>query len=326
MAFHVCLGAAVTVAALTGAGITATPIDRSDPPSSNVPTDASVNLTASARMLPPWPWVVAPEALAAHRGDPQTAASTAAVADDPASTADRIDEDFIEFRTDVRTVFTPFANQLGYVGKQLYVGFNFVESIAASAVFNSTDVLRGEGFFTNLGDFARDVVLAAVWVVADELYLHVPGLPPIVALPDRPPAEYVPGWRRPLPPQPGRDLVVPVPYVPPTEDSAAAGDSSADAGLTNAEVEESDTEQTRPDEPHDAGHDETEEAAPTAAEESSEEPAKEPAEQPAKEPAEKPTDDTDDTVGNDSSEGDPSADKAQATGSDNQNSTHSTEE
>lgn len=321
MGLHLQSGAALAVAALAGATIMATPIAPPRPVASNLDTDAAVNLTASSRPLYPWPWVFAPEATASHRDGSQAAAPTIAD-DDTLSTADRIDEDFIDFRTDVRTVFTPFANQLGYVGKQLYVGFNFVESISASAVFNSTDVLRGEGFFTNLGDFARDVVLAAVWVVADELYLHVPGLPPIVVLPDRPPSEYVPGWRRPLPPQPGRDLVVPVPYVPPTDgsaeasadavtadDDAAAGtddsaapeddatDESADsaavegdsvaAGFTNAEKQNEDTAGAAP-----AG---TEDAGQTSAGEPTDESAEETAEGTAEETTENnDADDSDD--------------------------------
>jgi hypothetical protein len=67
-----------------------------------------------------------------------------------------------------------------------------------------------------------------VYVVVDELYLAIPGLPPIVVLPDRPPVDRPLDWRRPLPPQPGRDLVVP--FDPQPEDmQSVASDESAEA-------------------------------------------------------------------------------------------------
>ena len=105
---------------------------------------------------------------------------------------------------------------------------NFGESIVASAVFNGTDMMRGEGVLTNLGEIAYDIVLAGVYVVVDQLYLAIPGLPPIVVLPDRPPVDRPLDWRRPLPPQPGRDLVVP--FDPQPEDmQSVASDESAEA-------------------------------------------------------------------------------------------------
>lgn len=198
MAFNLRVSAVVTATAVTGGIVLATPAEApatAPPPSYAY---APVELTASSLLL------------------------------EPSATPDQIDQSFIDFRTSVRVAFTPAANQLGYLGKQLYIGFNFGESIIASAVFNGTDVLRGEGFVKNLGEFANDVFLAAVWIVADEAYLHIPGLPPIVTLPNRPPSEHVPGWRRPLSPQPGRDLVVPVPYVPESEQSRAMELSPAD--------------------------------------------------------------------------------------------------
>lgn len=187
----------------------ATPVERPEPPTGDPGSSKLVNLTASSRPLYRWPLALARDT------EPRrtTAAPTATLEEDPA-TADQIDEDFIAFRQALRTDFTPFANDLGYLGKQLYIGFNFGESLVASLVFNGTDMLRGEGVLENLGEIAWDVVLSAVYIVVDELYLHVPGLPPIVVLPNRAPADAPLGWRRPLSPQPGRDLVVPVPYVP----------------------------------------------------------------------------------------------------------------
>jgi hypothetical protein len=89
-------------------------------------------------------------------------------------------------------------------------------------------MMRGQGVLTNLGEIAYDIVLAGVYVVVDELYLAIPGLPPIVVLPDRPPVDRPLDWRRPLPPQPGRDLVVP--FDPQPEDmQSVASDESAEA-------------------------------------------------------------------------------------------------
>lgn len=169
---------------------------------------------------------------------PEPSSDVAAVAaEEPSASADEIDQSFIEARQEFRAAFTPVANQLGYLGKQLYVAVNFVESLVASVVFNGADMLRGEGFLKNLGEIGSDIVVSGLWVAADELYLHVPGLPPIDPLPNRAPADAPQGWRRPLPPQPGRDLVVPVPYVPDasaTEQRSDSGDTeeSADADST----------------------------------------------------------------------------------------------
>jgi hypothetical protein len=223
----------------------ATPVERPEPPTGDPGSSKLVNLTASSRPLYPWPLALARDT------EPRrtTAAPTATLEEDPA-TADQIDEDFIAFRQALRTDFTPFANDLGYLGKQLYIGFNFGESLVASLVFNGTDMLRGEGVLKNIGEIAWDVVLSAVYIAVDELYLHVPGLPPIVVLPNRAPADAPIGWRRPLSPQPGRDLVVPVPYVP----SEASQTLTVDEGDNAATVGEDD-----PVEPDDiAGDDDAE--------------------------------------------------------------------
>lgn len=235
MSFVVRTSAAMAVAAVTGAAVMATPMERPVPPTGDPGSSKLVNLAASSRPLYPWPLALARDT------EPRrtTAAPTATLEEDPA-TADQIDEDFIAFRQALRTDFTPFANDLGYLGKQLYIGFNFGESLVASLVFNGTDMLRGEGVLKNLGEIAWDVVLSAVYIAVDELYLHVPGLPPIVVLPDRAPADAPIGWRRPLSPQPGRDLVVPVPYVP----SEASQTATVDEGDNAATVDEGDQVET----------------------------------------------------------------------------------
>lgn len=174
---------------------------------------------------------------------PDTSEDVAAAAvDESAASADEIDQSFIEARQEFRTAFTPVANQLGYLGKQIYVAVNFVESLVASVVFNSTDMLRGEGFLKNLGEIGSDFVVSGLWVAADELYLHVPGLPPIVTLPNRAPGDAPQGWRRPLPPQPGRDLVVPVPYIP----EATANEDESDSGETEEPTDVDLTTSTTP--------------------------------------------------------------------------------
>ena len=225
--------AVLAVAALTGSAVLATSADRPDPLRHDLLRATPVALTAASSTLPIWPWMVTAPVAAPRTSNGAPAADQASVAEDePASTPDQIDASFIDFRRAVRTDFHEFANQLGYLGKQIYVGFNFGESIVASAVFNGTDMMRGEGVLTNLGEIAYDIFLAGVYVVVDELYLAIPGLPPIVALPDRPPVDRPLDWRRPLPPQPGRDLVVP--FDPQPEDvQSVASDESID---TDAEA------------------------------------------------------------------------------------------
>jgi len=233
-------GAAVAVAAVTGATIMATPIERPELVASDAASSTPVNLTASSRMLYPWPSALAPDRNS-RRGD--AAPNAAAVAEEPTSTPDQIDDQFIEFRNAARTDFHTFANELGYLGKQMYIAVNFGETIVASAVFNGTDMLRGEGVLKNLGEMTYDAFLAGLYIVVDNLYLAIPGLPPIVTLPDRGPVDSPPEWRRPLPPQPGRPLVVPFPNGPEAsdalvEDEAAVTDDeqAAEKDFGTAEV------------------------------------------------------------------------------------------
>ena len=112
-------------------------------------------------------------------------------------------------RIAVRTDFTAFANQLGYLGKQLYIAFNFAESIVASFVFNGTDILRGEGLFTNLGEIGRDIFESSYFVVLDEIVLIQPGTPIAIS---RPPLDRPIRWQDAQPPHPTRPLSVPPNY------------------------------------------------------------------------------------------------------------------
>lgn len=261
----------------------ATPVERSETPAGDPGASQLVNLTASARPLYPWPLMLARDTDSRR----SSAAPNAAAEEEPLSTPDQIDEDFIAFRQALRTDFTPFANELGYLGKQLYIGFNFGESLVASLVFNGTDMLRGEGVLKNLGDIAWDAVLSVVYIAVDQLYLHVPGLPPIDILPNRAPADAPLGWRRPLPPQPGRDLVVPVPYVPSADSQELTGDE--DAPVKTDEIVETDDTAAPPAEPQGDVEDaiDTDEDALGDAEELEEPAEEEPAEE---EPAEEETD------------------------------------
>ncbi|PEG34871.1 hypothetical protein CRI77_26455 [Mycolicibacterium duvalii] len=169
-------------------------------------TPVSIDLTASSRTLVGWPWL------------PNMASSPPpATGDVPAlkteqqqiATPDQIDESYIASRTAARADFNEFANELGYLGKQLYIGYNFGETIIASAIFNGTDIRRGEGVLTNFAEFAYDIYLGALYVAVDNLYLHIPGLPPIISLPRRGPADAPLGWQRPQVPLPHRPLVQP---------------------------------------------------------------------------------------------------------------------
>ncbi|MCV7151570.1 hypothetical protein [Mycolicibacterium pyrenivorans] len=185
-----------------------------------------------------------------RRGD--AAPNAASVAEESTSTPDQIDDQFIEFRNAARTDFHTFANELGYLGKQMYIAVNFGETLVASAVFNGTDMLRGEGVLKNLGEMTYDAFLAGLYIVVDNLYLAIPGLPPIVTLPDRGPVDSPPEWRRPLPPQPGRPLVVPFPNGPEASD-ALVDDAAAVTDDESVAEKDSGTEAVAADVPDEAG-------------------------------------------------------------------------
>jgi hypothetical protein len=155
---------------------------------------------------------------------------------DVASLPDQIDDDFIDFRYAARTDFTEFANQLGYFGKQLYIGYNLIESIVASAVFNGTDVARGEGVLRNIGQFANDVLLSTLFVAIDEISLAAPGTYPIAI--GRPPLDHPGEWGDALAPNRYDPL-----FVPPRYDAARHTDTAGRAaspfldGIDNAFID-----------------------------------------------------------------------------------------
>ncbi len=123
-----------------------------------------------------------------------------------AAVTDQIDDAFIDLTVLIRRGATPVLNSLGYLGKQLYIGLNLIESVSASAVFNGTDVLRGEGLLRNVGDFAFDVALSGLFVVIDELSLS--GNTEAIAI-DRPPLDRPARWEDADSPRKGFPLTVP---------------------------------------------------------------------------------------------------------------------
>ena len=123
-----------------------------------------------------------------------------------AAVTDQIDDAFIDLTVLIRRGATPVLNSLGYLGKQLYIGLNLIESVSASAVFNGTDVLRGEGLLRNVGDFAVDVALSGLFVVIDELSLS--GNTEAIAI-DRPPLDRPARWEDTDSPRKGFPLTVP---------------------------------------------------------------------------------------------------------------------
>ncbi|MEW5809534.1 MAG: hypothetical protein AB1925_08765 [Actinomycetota bacterium] len=167
-------------------------------------------MTASSAGLRPWPALelrTSPEGSAIGVIRPATDQPTVwADAVAPAPFADAVDDAFIDSTIAFRAVVTPLLNRLGYVGKQIYIGVNFVESIAASLVFNGTDILRGEGVFRNLADVAADVGRSAFFVAIDEAATLLG--PEAVAI-DRAPLDRPTRWRDADPPFKGRPLSVP---------------------------------------------------------------------------------------------------------------------
>lgn len=243
--------AAIVVA---GATVAVTPVEASSEP---VPSSmTSVDLTASTKALRGWPWLPAPSS---SRSSADAAAAT--VGPQQAATPDDIDAGFIAFRNAARTDFHEFANRLGYLGKQLAVGHNFGETIVASAVFNGADIARGEGLSTNLGEFATDVFLAALYVLVDEWTLNIPGASatPIIGLPDRGPVDAPSAWFHAWTIAPDEPLQVPFPpdwfdpearsaEVPENERSVQASTAEKIAMVEDDDVKEGDETEIDPQE------------------------------------------------------------------------------
>ncbi len=193
--------AVVAVAAVAGAALLVNPVQPSDR-GGPIGLTSEVNLVASSTASPSWPTLTP---LASTRSGSEN--TDAVAAQDITSVADDIDAAFLAARLASRTDFTEFANQLGYLGKQLYIGYNFIESIVASTVFNGTDVARGEGLLRNIGQFAGDVLLSAAFVAIDEISLASPDTYPIAIT--RPPSDRPAEWTDALAPNRNDPLIVP---------------------------------------------------------------------------------------------------------------------
>lgn len=171
--------------------------------------DAAVELTASTA-----PWTPARDTSDAAVADVARQLShgyrmlqnVAVAADESTPLLDAIDDAFIDGTVVLRRIVTPVLNQLGFVGKQIYIGLNLVESLTASAVFNGTDMLRGEGVVQNLRDVATDVGYSALFVAIDEVSI---GMTAEAIAINRPPLDRPARWDDADPPFKGRPLSVP---------------------------------------------------------------------------------------------------------------------
>lgn len=218
---------AVAVAIVAGTTVLAHPVGAQA--ATPAPLEAAVSLTASTA-----PWTPARDSSGQTVADvaPQLArgfrmVETVAAADTSTPLLDAIDDAFIDGTVVLRRIVTPVLNQLGFVGKQVYIGLNLVESLAASAVFNGTDILRGEGVVQNLRDVATDVGYSALFVVIDEVSTVMTA--EAIAI-NRPPLDRPSRWSDAIPPFKDRPLTVP---NRDREDSATA-DRPARTGLLSA--------------------------------------------------------------------------------------------
>ena len=98
-------------------------------------------------------------------------------------------EPWVQYGFEVATAVVRWIPYVGWYAGLIMDGYFFGESLVASAVFNITDWLRGDGgFVENLVDFGVDVGLAFVWLGLDALNSFFP-LPPFCCYPPRPPVQ-----------------------------------------------------------------------------------------------------------------------------------------
>lgn len=97
-------------------------------------------------------------------------------------------EPWVQYGFEVATYALGWVPYVGFLSGLIMDGYFFGESIVASAVFNFTDFLRGDGgIIENLVDFGVDVGLAFVWLGIDVVGTFIP-LPPC-CYPPRPPLQ-----------------------------------------------------------------------------------------------------------------------------------------
>lgn len=98
-------------------------------------------------------------------------------------------EPWVQYGFEVATYALAWVPYVGSFAWLIMDAYYFGEEIVASAVFNFTDFLRGDGgIVENLVDFGVDVGLAFVWLGIDALGTFVP-LPPCNCYPPRPPLQ-----------------------------------------------------------------------------------------------------------------------------------------
>jgi hypothetical protein len=161
--------------------------------SSTVASHATVDLRAvTLPLFPPAPTTAQLlEALESLRA----AAVTPGIVTTPGliNLANAIDAAYLAIEPWVAYAFEVVSYVLGWIpygwiiDDQIFVIYNFVESLIHSGVFNTTDWLRGEGSaLKNIADWIVDAGLSLVWLGLDELSAWVP-LPPLPAYPPRAP-------------------------------------------------------------------------------------------------------------------------------------------
>lgn len=98
-------------------------------------------------------------------------------------------EPWVQYGFEVAAAAIAWVPYVGFLSGLIMDGYFFGESIVASAVFNFTDFLRGDGGLgENLVDFGVDVGLAFVWLGLDVVNTFIP-LPPCNCYPPRPPLQ-----------------------------------------------------------------------------------------------------------------------------------------
>ena len=101
-------------------------------------------------------------------------------------------EPWVEYAFEVAAYVLSWIPYGWLIDDQIWVVYNFVESLVRSGVFNTTDWLRGQGSaLKNISDWIVDAGLALVWLGLDELASWVP-LPPLPYYPPRPPVADLP--------------------------------------------------------------------------------------------------------------------------------------
>lgn len=182
----------------TAAAITFAAVVAPAPEIRATPAPVAVSLTTASRPLIPEPGLAALADLSPAQvldvGNAVTAVAPLLVTTPGLiNLANFIDNAYLAIEPWVAYAFEWVAyavSWIPYIGwiidDQIWVVYNFVESLVNSGVFNVTDWMRGEGTFAkNLADWVVDLGLAVAWLAIDEIGSWIP-LPPL-NYPPRPP-------------------------------------------------------------------------------------------------------------------------------------------